>query len=133
MIQVGQDGADPQTLAWGLQLRGLVECRTNALDQAGTYLRRAIELFNAIPAYPSAAETMGYLGHSQLRRGQLKEALTTLEECRRLIRSRGLRGHEVTAACNSLAEAYLVSAERGDVPLKAESLRKARHACRVAL
>jgi tetratricopeptide (TPR) repeat protein len=133
LIRVGQESADHHAWGWGLQILGFIEGRAGPVDHAIGHLQRALELFRAIPAYPSVAEALGDLGHCYLGKGEWKQALTVLEECHKLIRARGLRGHEVTSPYHALAEAYLAAIEHTQGAARAAALHSAQNACRVAL
>jgi len=131
-IRVGEDTADAQVRAWGLQELGDVEMATGHLEKATSNLRRAIELFRAIPDHGGLTETMADLGQCLLRQGNLEEALTWLEQSNRLIAERRLRSHQVVQPKNGLAEAYLLVALQGG-PDAPQQLRRAGRACRDAL
>lgn len=132
-LRLGQDGADPQVWGWGLQGLGQIQCCTGPLEEAETNLKKALELFQSIPDYPTIAETNGDLGQCYLRQGKLEEAIELLEHSNQMVEARRLRGHIVSSPRNGLAEAYLKAAERDQAIEKPKALRKAKSAVRIAV
>ena len=120
-------------MACGLQMRGMVQRRAGSLEGAAEDLRRAIELFHAVPDYMHVAMAGGDLGQCYLRQGRLQQAVTMLEESCQLIAERGLHGLYLTPPLNGLAEAYVLAAEQAQETERPDWLKKARPACQAAL
>jgi class 3 adenylate cyclase/tetratricopeptide (TPR) repeat protein len=133
LIRVGQDVADRQILAWGLDIQGRALRRVGALDQAAVSMQQAIELYKTIPDHNSIGCTSGDLGQFYLRQGKLNQTLAMLKEIEQLIPERGIRGAQAVHPLLGLTEAYLVAAEQAKEAERAGLLRKARRVCQAAL
>ncbi len=133
IVAVGQEMADHQVWGWGLHGWGWTLWHTGAFDEAVQHLREAVEFYGAVPDYPAVAEAMSDLGRCYLRQGRLSEALAALEDSNRLIAERGLRGVVCTRPRMGLAEAYLAVVEQAGGQERETALKRAHHACRLAL
>ena len=136
VIRVGTDSGDFHILAWGLHHgQGLTQWSAGLLDVEETinHLQRTVELFKVIPDYLHLSWALADLGQCYLHQGKLPQALEVLEEAHSFITKHGLRGYSVTEARNGLAGAYLAVAEQAPGTERAKWLKKAAHACRVAL
>ena len=133
IVRVGQDAADDQAWAFGLEVLGAVLWRTGAVVEGIAHLHKAIELFKAIPDYHSLVGTMGDLGQCYLRQGEVQQALTVLEESQRIIAQQGLRGSGLGFPFTGLAEGYLLAAEQAQEREQADALRRAKRACQAIL
>ena len=102
-------------------------------EKAAIWFKRTMELCTAIPDYHHLAKAVANLGKCYLRQGRLGDALLELERSHQLILEKRLVGFHCTHTIINLTEAYLALAERtADVERK-EAIRKAQHACRLAL
>jgi tetratricopeptide (TPR) repeat protein len=133
LVQLGQEGADPQVRCWGLTQRGFALRRLGRLDEAVTVLREAVELTKAIPDQVTHLVAGGELGRYYLRQDQLEQALSTLHATQQAYVEHRAGWTAVTPLRNGLAEAYLLAAEQSDKTEKADWLKKAKLACRAAL
>ena len=133
LVQMGQDGGDPQMIVWGFNIEATAERCFGHFESAESTSRAALDLARSIPDYGAQAIAGANLGCCHLRRGELTEAIVTLEETNHLIDERGFKGYEISLARNALAEAYLAEAERASGLARGRALTNARRACRVAL
>jgi tetratricopeptide (TPR) repeat protein len=133
-IQVGENSADPQLLAWGLNGKGYALLRLGRLDEAVADLQRALKLHKSILTYQYVIMAGSDLGECYLQQDKLEKALQILEECNRTVDEKGLRDYSVTWPRNNLAEAYLIAVEQASEEYeKNRWLKKAKHACALAI
>jgi class 3 adenylate cyclase/tetratricopeptide (TPR) repeat protein len=133
IVRAGEETADDQVLAWGLHGLGRTLWHIGTFQEAEAHLKRAVELYQAVPDYPAIAEATSDLAHCWLRHGRVAEAQAVLEECNRTISARGLRGVVCTRPRLALAEAHLAALEARIGPSRRLVFRRARRACRAAL
>lgn len=133
VVRHSQDAADHQAWGWGLFMMATALDQAGALDEAVTDLHRAIELAKGVPDHQVTVYASGILARCYLRQGNLESAFKVLEESIQRIRSHRLRGFSCVPVWVSLAQAYLIAAEQAEESVRADVLKSARRACRVAL
>jgi tetratricopeptide (TPR) repeat protein len=130
ILRVGEEGGDNHLVGWGNQGLGFALRLTGPLDEAVERLRRALEIYEAMPAPAAAAEAAADLALCELRLGRVDEAVARLEQANGSLTEQGLRTHEAAYPRSALAEAYLVHAGALDGRRRGQVLARARRACR---
>jgi tetratricopeptide (TPR) repeat protein len=133
VIQVSQDAGDHQALGWGLFMLAATLDQAGEMDTAVAKMLQALELLRSVPDYQVISYASGVLGRCYLRRGEIPQALTVLEEGKQIVAQHGLRGFSCVPVRLHLAQAYLQGAEQAEGLARAEAIKKAKKACRVAL
>jgi tetratricopeptide (TPR) repeat protein len=133
VVRVSQEAADRQGWGWGLFMMATALDQAGDLDEAVTDLQRTIELAKGVPDHQVAVFASGVLARCHLRQGNVEKALTVLAQSCQEIRLHRLRGFSCVPVWMSLAQAYLLAADRAEKPASASARRKARRACQVAL
>ena len=134
VVRVSQEAADYQAWGWGLFMMAAALDQAGALDEAVANLRRAIELAKGVPDHQVTVFASGILARCHLRQGHVEQAFTVLEESCQRICEYHLRGFSCVPVWVSLAQAHLLAAEQTErTAARADELRKAKRACRVAL
>jgi class 3 adenylate cyclase/tetratricopeptide (TPR) repeat protein len=133
MLNVGEEGSDNHLVGWGNQGLAFALGCVGPIDEAVQRLRRALDIYDAMPAPASAAEASADLALCELRLGRVEEAVARLEKANRTLVEQSLRGYEAVFPRNALAQAYLVQAEGLSGAARARVLSKARRVCRAAL
>jgi tetratricopeptide (TPR) repeat protein len=114
LVDLGQDSGDRVVLGWGLARQGYAQKGLGKLVESIGSLKKAMELLKSVPEYITYVDCGGELGQCYLRLGEIEQAFEAFEECRRLRKEHNLlRSPVCTRFINGLAEAYLLSAERG--------------------
>jgi class 3 adenylate cyclase/tetratricopeptide (TPR) repeat protein len=131
--RVAEDAAERQAQGWGLSFEGEMLEVAGAFEEASSRLLRAVELFRAVPDYMSLALAQGLLGRCYMRWGRLSEAQQLLEEARRSVLERGLRGFMSSPVWLSLAEVDLAVAEQARGRAREAALARAQRSCQAAL
>ncbi len=134
LVQFGQESADRQAQCWGLSRQGFAQRGLGKIDEAIASLQAGMEIARSIPDYLTYVDSGGELGHCYLRQGELAQAFTIFEECRRRsVEQNLMKSPVITRSRNGLAEAYLLAAEQSDKNDNGDWLKKAERACRDAL
>jgi tetratricopeptide (TPR) repeat protein len=132
-VRLGQEGADPQVLCWGLYAQGQAHYCLGHLSDAVSVLQEAVRLARSIPDHLYYAAAGGLLGRCYLRQGDIEQALSTLEATHEAYLKNGSIAALTKDLCSGLAEAYLLAAEQSKRADRADWPEKAKHACRIAL
>lgn len=129
MIEVAEEGSDPQVLCWGLFGLGATQMRLGQLNEAIVNLQRAIEVAEEVPDFHTQLGAGAWLGRCYLEKGQLEQALAVIEEKQELF---SIHGTVVDAAYlgNSTSDVYLESAEQTTGKVRQAWLKKAKRSCR---
>lgn len=134
VIRESEDAADHQAWGWGLFMLAATLDQAGALDEAAAKMRQALDLLKSVPDYQVVVFASGTLGRCYLRRGNIQQALTVLEEGCQLIEKHRLRGFSCVPVRLHLAQAYLLDAERAEgPPTRGKAMKKAQEACKMAL
>jgi class 3 adenylate cyclase/tetratricopeptide (TPR) repeat protein len=133
VIQLGQEGGDPQVWCWGLYALGSVQLHIGRLQEASANLEKAVKLAEAIPDHAIRVTAGGDLGRCYLHQGRLGEALDVLEVTHQYYIEHKTGWETITPFRNGLAEAHLLTAEQSHKTEKTGWMKKARRSCQDAL
>ncbi len=131
LIQLGNEGDDATILLRGLHVQGLAQMRIGNYEGAIPFLQKALKLAESVPDYIARSQIGALLGQCYLYEEELQRALEILEDSERINAEHRIP-IVLTNLMHNLAEAYLVFAERQEND-KADWMRKARHACKLAM
>jgi tetratricopeptide (TPR) repeat protein len=133
-VLLGRDSGDRLSQCAGLSRQGFAQRGLGQLEEAVDSLQQAMEISKSVPNYLVYVDSGGELGQCYVQLGELEQAFTVFEECRRASIEQNLMKSPVTTRFREgLAEAYLLAAKRADPSEKADWLKKAGRACQDAL
>jgi class 3 adenylate cyclase/tetratricopeptide (TPR) repeat protein len=134
LVRAGQDGADPQLLSWGFQVRGYVGLAVGPLDEAVIHLREGAALAARIPAWDNFLYQASLLAKCLMLQGKLDEATTVLREAQAVMVAEQLtKPFDQIEPLTAVATCTLARAEHLQGAARDPVLREAGQDCRKAL
>ncbi len=133
VIGESKDAADHQAWGWGLFMLAATLDQKGALGEAVEKMRQALDLLKSVPDYQVIVFGSGILGRCYLRQGDIRKALTVLEEGCQFIERHRLRGFSCVPVRLHFAQAYLHEAEQAGGSRENKRMKKTGEACKMAL
>jgi tetratricopeptide (TPR) repeat protein len=128
----GDDSADPQVRAWGLQRRGASRRQIGRINEALADLETAVALSTAIPDYAGIVQGLALIGLCHLDRGDPEKARRYVNDANRTCHERSLRGLWVAPAVMADAEVSIAELRAATPDNKRSVRRQAARASRAA-
>ena len=132
MINVAQEGSDPQVLCWGLLGLGVTKKRQGLIDDAISDLNKAIEISEKVPDFHTQVAASGWLGRYYAVSGELELALKILESSQEVLSTQGVVIEKAILG-NGFSETYFAFAERSAGKDRQAWLKKAKRSCSYSL